>query len=321
MQIDNSTLRTYTDCNVKGMLSNVLHRKPQTDGEASWFGTQFHKFPQFYWQPGDKWKQILIEFEDRYKLFIEKQAQLGKLGDSETIKPHVFLNMATQFVQQVPRVVNDQNEVILLDAQTKHPIFKVRHRPEIGFKFPIGSEGDEYIGRLDTLLEDFSGHLWIADIKTTGKYNRDKATGEAIPQFTWKQQFTLSTQFSGYIRGVQHNTNQPVAGAVIFAIPRAEKKIRVELIRVRRTEEQLEQWERMTVRLINQFKRDKHYIETYDYEGLKDIVPTGAYSGACTRFGICPYHEICKWSYAPGIIEQTTVFKPWNPLAEQEEDC
>jgi hypothetical protein len=243
------------------------------------------------------------------------------MQDNETIKPLVFLNMATEFTKQIPRVVNGEGEVILLDRHNLQPMFKVIHHPEIGFKFPIGEEGDVYAGRLDTLLEDFSGNLWISDIKTTSLYNRDKATGEAFPRPIWAKQFDIGTQFSGYLRGVQHNTIQPIAGTVVFAIPRVKDKLRIEIIKVRRTQQALEQWESNTTKLIKQYKRDAAKVDELGLEGLKEVLPTGAYSGACTQWGVCFFHEACKWGFAPGVVNQTTIYQPWDPLAEQEEEC
>lgn len=320
MQIDNSTLRTYTDCNVKGMLSNVLHRKPKVDSEAAWFGKQFHKFIEHYWQPGDTWKEALLEFENKFNLFQQKQAALGRLSEAASAYPEIHLNVAKQFVAQLPRIVSDNGEVILLDAATRHPVYRVRHRPEISFRFPIG-DGDEFVGRLDTLLEDFNGALWVCDLKTTGEYNRNNGTNnEAIPRFTWKEQFKMSTQLTGYIRAIQYHTSQTIAGAIVFAIPRAKGKIKIEHIQVRRTEQELEKWEEDTEVLIDRFKRDADYVNKVE-NGLKYVLPTGKYSGACTRFGICPYFDICHNNYSPGIIEATTVFKLWDPTAPQEEGC
>lgn len=317
MMVDNSTLSHYTTCNMYAMLSDVLHRKSGADGEAAWFGKMFHKFIEHYWQPGDKWKQIVVDYDEKLEQFLDQRAAMGRFSEGDRIKPELFRNMIKQFAEQLPRAFSADGSLLLLDHQTMKPLYKIIHRPEIGFKFPLGQH--EIIGRMDTLVEDFNGTLWIIDIKTFGEYNRDKQTGEAIPRYTWIEQFRMNTQATTYIRALQYHTDQPIGGMLILAVPRAMGKLKIEHIRVRRTEQELEQWEMETEMLANRFSLDAEVVEE-SLDNLRFIPATGKYNGACTRYGLCTYFDICKSNYNPQIIEQSTVFKPWSPLDPQEED-
>ncbi len=151
-------------------------------------------------------------------------------------------------------------------------------RVEFSFTFEIPgvlhpTTGDPllYGGTFDTLA-DYTGGLFIFDDKTTGRMGP-----------LWKHQWTLRSQFTGYVVGAQTH-NLPVLGAIIRGMCILVESCKTEEAITYRPTWLIERWKQ---RLVHDTKR---MLECWENNYWPN---QGEESGACVGWGVCPYHTLC----------------------------
>ncbi len=168
---------------------------------------------------------------------------------------------------------------------------------------PYQVSGQPYLlcGHLDRIV-DFAGDLYVMDRKTSvstiGSY--------------WMDQWTPSNQMTLYTLAGKIMLNSPVKGVIIDAAQvLLEKPNAFSRGFAYRTEDQLTEW----LADLRYFLREAEDFATAGYWPQNDT--------ACTKYGGCPFKEVCSKSpairptYLAAQFDKTDLNQAWNPFYER----
>jgi hypothetical protein len=156
-----------------------------------------------------------------------------------------------------------------------------------------------YIGRIDLLKEE-SGKLAPLDHKSTTRFG-----------MIFEQQFKLSHQMTGYMRGVEKITGEPVTEGEINAL-RITSRIDVDESFARmtttRTPEDFEEWEFQVRQAFEEIKR----FRSLNYWPMRAPFACSAYNRTCEYYNLCTTGA----SRREEMITRSFMHRPWTPLDE-----
>ena len=165
---------------------------------------------------------------------------------------------------------------------------------EHSFQLPVDN-GLIFSGHIDRVV-DFNDEPYVMDQKTTGS--------TISPH--WFDQFKPHHQFSMYTFAGKAIWGLPIQGVIIDGIQIAVGFSRVQRSISMRTNEELEEWYRDTMLLIEDTQRNT-------LRGYFPMNPT-----ACDKYGGCTYRGVCQ--RPPGVRRNFLVASfdqqqdPWDPL-------
>jgi hypothetical protein len=303
MIIDNSALRSFSQCYVKGALRYWLHRRPLAERLATVIGQGTHAcFASLL--RGDNITDTLDRYTQHLYDLAVAQSLDAEAGPNAVSLLHGCVNALLEGIK-----FTSDHKWLTVTNSTLHIEY-----PEIGFQLPLGDSNHTLTGRMDAVVRDASNTLWIIELKTSRKAS----------SITWRQQWYLDTQPKTYIWAAQQQTLHPVAGVIIIPINTAPKVPRLEpQIYIQPPPAAIDAWLDDTIRfcnLLEAIEGQAKYKSDTDTVNISHITPTGRYAGNCSNdaFGKCPSYSICATGYSKSVIESTTVYHEWNPLAEEQ---
>lgn len=166
---------------------------------------------------------------------------------------------------------------------------------ETGVLHPVTREPILVAGRFDQLV-DFTGAIFVFDDKTT------KQMGPL-----WKKQWELRSQFTCYTVGANVH-GYKVAGAIIRGTAVLVNEIRMAEALVYRPQWMVDRWK---ARL------------QYDVQRMVDMWNSGYWphegeeSGACTTYGVCPYHMLCSTPQPEAYYDTFYAQKRWDSIRRE----
>lgn len=174
---------------------------------------------------------------------------------------------------------------------------------ELPFRVDIdltsGLTGENYIlcGYLDRKVE-FNGQDWITDWKSTKSALDQKYFANYSPD-------PQVSQYS-FAAGIIGHKN--IKGVIIDAVQVGVTFSRFQRAQIPRTEPQLEEWFRDSVHFI---RMNETYVRD-NYWPQNDT--------SCSRYGGCPYREVCGSSpdVRPRLLEGLFYRRVWDPLVVRE---
>lgn len=184
------------------------------------------------------------------------------------------------------------------DTMAVHILANKQPAVELSFRVPVGfslGNGESVLlsGHLDKVVR-FNDQLYVSDIKTTKSITS-----------SWRADFDLSHQMSGYILGGNLALEEPVHGAVIDGIALQVGGVKFARHFTTRTKSQLGEF-------VHGFRL---LVENFERYSLENFWPMNT---AFCRF--CEYKEVCKQApeMRQGYLNHFFERKPaWNPLASR----
>lgn len=294
--VSNSLLKDIATCETRAYLSWVLRKTVEGEFGPMLLGTAIHLALACYFKGGTR-KETMVVFRKAYKAWAV-----------EHIDPNDKFNA---------RLSWENTRKILRYWLDAHPIeqFPFTVDPalvEVPFATPL-SKTIILRGILDLLVRHKeSQKLYVLDHKSTGFVNS-----------WWLQQFKLESQITGYMWGVQAQTDEEVAGGYINAIQMAllpgannptwkcrthsvtygecqPLHIGGELVMIPRTPAQTKMWRASAVDLALRFKDvmevEKKQIQTLGCEGM--------FNGSCRT---CNFVDFCRNGREPELIDTMLV--------------
>lgn len=166
---------------------------------------------------------------------------------------------------------------------------------ELSFSFEISDE-IMFCGHLDRVVT-YAGQKYVMDQKTTG--------GTIGPYFF--EQYKMDNQMSLYTLAGQAILNSPIKGVLIDGAQIAVGFTRFERGFTYRTKEQLDEWLKSAVELIQR---------TRSYTALREFPMNLT---ACGNYGGCPFKKICETppSHRAEVIKAEFRPKLWDPLSRR----
>ena len=154
---------------------------------------------------------------------------------------------------------------------------------EVAFRVPISKTHYMY-GKIDAVIKDKQGKIWILEHKTTKRLGRQ-----------WEDQFPLSLQINLYVHVLYcMYPREQVGGAIINGF--VFNKTQVQLIRLiqRKTPDMMNAWVFDTTRWIDDLISDHELlIETQnDLDHPMQCFPRNTTN--CTKYWGCPFHDYCR---------------------------
>ena len=273
---DFTTLDTFQTCRRKYYWFAVRHLQTKTKSNALLFGAAIHDALDIHYGQKDMPKAI-SNFKETY------QDREG--DDLRTV------NNGVKLLEHYARVYE------------KEP-FKVLHKPEAGFVFPVGDI--MYGGRMDLPIV-WDGVIWIMEHKTT-----------SVIRSTYFRQFDLEKQTTGYILGVEALTGKKCMGCLINALE-PWKELKRPTYKSKKPEDHFQRYpvtrspmlkERFKLN-VNRLVRDILWCESNDefYEAEK--------KEACFYYNYdCPYKSLCQYGDDERMIAKEFVVKKWEPYVQ-----
>lgn len=187
------------------------------------------------------------------------------------------------------------------------PLMRYDGKPAVEFSFvfdipgtrhPVTGNPILYSGRSD-LLALYDSSLWVVD---------DKTCGQLGP--TWRNQWALRSQFTGYIYAAwQHNLN-PV-GAIIRGMALYKNDYKVEEAIVTRTATQVRNW----------IERLRHDVDRMLWHYRTNYWPRyGEENHACNNYGSCAFTTLCTSAHPEAYINVYYKTYYWDPIEGAEVD-
>lgn len=158
-----------------------------------------------------------------------------------------------------------------------------------------------YGGTLDQLVE-FNSLYFIYDDKTTG------AMGP-----TWKYQWGLRSQFTGYVYGLKNGMPDiapKVAGAIVRGMCILKENFKSEEIITMRPDWMIERWKK---RLVWDVQR---MLQCWKDEYWPTI---GEENGECHSFGQCPFTTLCSSQHFENFLDVEYEVVRKDPITHERE--
>lgn len=191
-----------------------------------------------------------------------------------------------------------------LDRDTFKPYMLANGKPAVEvngaiplhINHPVTGNPMLYVFRTDMVAES-GGVLFGVDEKTT------KQLGP-----TWGNKWTLRAQFTGYVWGIQHTANLPVAGMVIRGISFLKESYGNAEAIVYRPDWQINRW-------LTQLH--------YDVDRMIKAWKAGYYcynlDEACAAYGGCQFLRVCDQEHPEPFIDLYYEHNGWNPMTRKDD--
>lgn len=165
---------------------------------------------------------------------------------------------------------------------------------------PVTGDPLLFSGACDELA-DFNGALFVLD---------DKTTGGIGPM--WSKEWDLRSQFTGYVAGAREQHQLNVVGAIVRGMAILKEQCKTQQAIVYRPEWMIDRWKRRLtwdVQRMIQMWKDEYFPNT------------GEESGACTHYGLCPFHELCTTNpaFEQNFISTAYEVARWDPVKRERQ--
>ena len=314
---DSSTLRTYADCDLKGLLRYGLHFTRPEESAPAKAGTAVHKAIESLFRGGTK-EEALNAFSNDYAAFcVEKQIPL----DDRLHYDNIYKIVSTWI---------DENPLDSLPFVVHSDLVEIAARTLLVEDPPI-----EYGGRQDAIVQTRTPVVvpgggeelpWSGlDVKTTGQMN---------PR--WMRSFKSSFQMMGYVwlaRRHGFNVNSVIILAIEMGkLPVSTRKcpahgvpyiecgaqhMKSSVFKVEFSDAKLKQWERVATHLSLK-ARDLTLRYT-----KPELAPLALGTGTA-RYqvcGGCEFADFCTQDRRPEVLKSLYTHREWNPFADLSDEA
>jgi hypothetical protein len=181
--------------------------------------------------------------------------------------------------------------------------------PIPGSSHPDTGEPILYAGRFD-LIGDYQHAIWGLDDKTTGIDPNNES---------WRQQWKLRGQFTGYA-WLAREYGIPLRGFIVRGVGVLSASIRLGWALAPRPPWMIDRW-------LHQLQDDtEQMVQQYEYGNLDWAGPfisivhpfPQVFDTACADFGGCSFTDLCSSEHPEDWEDQFTVQR-WDPLVRQED--
>lgn len=316
---DNTKLSTHRRCSRKYFFRHYLNLRGKGLSPELAFGLGWHGAMDVVW----------------------KEIAEGNKDDTAITKKAFLEGFHTEWVGQgfpsIQELTDEQIEDLnprtpmtalgMLDNYVKYarPIIEGELRPlaiEQPFAVPLSDRRPDlwYCGRLDKVVEDQSGGVYILDHKTTSAYKKD-----GYFKSSFVDSFSPNSQVEGYSYQARIQYGDKFRGVYIDAAL-VHKTVHegFKLLPVLLSDNPLEQWLWETKNEVELIERYEHAIEhdAHSDEALKAFPRN---TEACFDYGrACPYLDFCKAGCNPLQFVQDDeppdgfVYDKWDPFDVNE---
>jgi len=161
-----------------------------------------------------------------------------------------------------------------------------------GVYHPVTGDPLLYSGRADMVCE-YNNAIWVYDDKTTGQMGA-----------TWRNQWELRSQFTGYIYGaIQHGMSP--AGAIVRGMCLLKRDFKTEEVIVTRTPSQIERW-------LERLVWDAERMVQCWKDGYWPHV--GEESSACVEYSGCAMKTLCTSANPAAYVPVYYQEYRWDPV-------
>jgi hypothetical protein len=301
-KFDNSMLGDVAKCDACSVAKHVHGRQAKRSLDYGKFGNVEHAALKVYFDGKGK-DATLAEFDRTY----------------DSIVPPGEAPSDVVFERQNMRTITEQ--FCLTRPLEQFPFEVVETEKTVGVELAPGYEF--YMKRDMLVKEKETGFFVPVDHKTRwGQINQ-----------WWLRKFRGSSQFSGYIWGNRQLTGGRgdkvyVNALSMSKLPDSNRKCKLHdkkfaecghlhtdfrLLLFRRTEEQIEKWRQDALMLA---KKAEVLFNAYSDIGLLKYVPRlGTFNEGCT---FCEFAEWCEGGFDPDLMDELTVYDPWEPWKVEE---
>ena len=239
---DVSSLSTYLSCARKFKFSTFFN--PTEKSGAAHFGTLFHK---------------AIEQADVVSALRTIWDDAQKLGDGKQSQEDMIRSVVWYFAHY------DESKYTIYEAQTSEGVAPAI---ELRFQADLGLGELSFSGRMDRIIRDPGGVLWIMDTKTTT---------QALGPYYWRF-YEPDNQICAYLWAAR-KLGLDVRGVLIDAVQILSNETRFARMPFMVTDSQITEWEQdVLYPTIARADKDTTYTPNYS---------------ACGMYGGCPYREAC----------------------------
>lgn len=288
LRIDNSSLETATTCPRSAMFYKIMGRERVRSTAAQSFGTAIHLALEAHYRgntkdvpailedhffknpcPGDDWRDLgfALDTFNAYVKWVDKNFPGGdiKIVRDPLSQPLLELPFAVEFaVYDVDTKIMVPPSLIVEGSNNHTPGLYIRKIHA------------EWTGRIDAVVEDAEGLLWVLDHKTSSMGGQ-----------TFFDDFVLSSQLRGYKWAAEKVYGIKVTGAMVNAIIN-RKPTRTGVCREFHRQrypyspEFIEEWRHNTAVAIGDFVASL----------VRSYFP--AYTKWCIgKYGRCQYFDVC----------------------------
>lgn len=286
LELDNSNLELFTNCNRKAMWQLVFARAPHRTS-ALIYGSAIHEALELYYR-GER---------DMEKILSSGYTILNDIVPSvKEWRGHVpFKRAIEEYIKKYS--LEDSFDIIKCEESFSLPLTTFDLNVDLPFSYRlIVQNGDQvcrqfdadpsapvrvsklhilWSGRIDLIIKD-DPFLWVMDHKTTS------VEGEQY----WKQ-FNLSQQFTGYVWAARE-LGHDVVGAipnVIYGRAHTPTGRSLDFLRNRfmYSTEHTEEWREDIIAIVEDFTSNL----------IKGFFPKKT-THCVHKFGVCPFHDVCS---------------------------
>ena len=180
---------------------------------------------------------------------------------------------------------------------------------ELPFLVPLGESEFFYCGLIDKLVEK-NGALYPLDHKTSSSYKEKGGRGF---RFDFVATLKPNNQFLGYCYPIESLFGRKPLGYLVDAI--LVHKLHQDVFEEFEypvDQEELKSWELQTIEKAKNFT--SAYKRYQDGEGIDSTFPQNTFN-CVTKFGNCPYRNICIYECDPEEVPPGYSYEPWEPVS------
>lgn len=313
---DNTTVSTHRNCPRKCYYRHIKHYRPEGTGIAAGFGISMHGASDSIWKDihslpreelnlGTIAKNALIAFVHKWD---EEGLPDQDLLQSEFSKRHYDLYNLANAGEIIRSYILEKIEII-----RRFKLIAV----EQPFVVPLYPDRTDvmYCGRIDKVLEDEAGNIWILDHKTTSAY----ATAGGF-RSTFLDSFSPNSQIDGYSYAAIMLYGDRFKGCYIDGILVHKKERKTCHIPVERDIGHLDNWLSDTREEIGRIEEQKALLkEAKPTDKFLPVFPKN--TNRCFDFNSpCSYLDLCKCIPNPHFetVPMGFVVEEWSPFDKNE---
>lgn len=303
LHVDNSTLSSYASCPTKAMITYGFNLKPRDYINMPMrAGTAIHLALELYTSTGSEEKAFGV-LEDIYRDLASQHEEASSRLSFENVK----LVLESWFAK------NEVNEPAYTSLGEQYSEFK--------FNIPFFLNDINYVGAIDELVarSGASKPTLVLDTKSTGR-----------PDATFRNQFWLSPQISGYV-WASRQYFEGIVGAVIrvihvASVPTSERKCYIHKVPyyecgfehlnheilpvIQRTDTEIGDWIIDAQNLAREWYDLLTYIDD-DWDKIHEVPQTGKFKyQECAR---CEHRNFCRAGRPVHMLESSYIHEEWRP--------
>lgn len=300
--IDSTKLRTFKSCPRKYLYNYALCWVPDYPNVHLEFGVAWHLAKEFLLLHGTNSNNVEHAYEEflgHYRQFFDAESD----GDRAPKSPGYAIEALLDYVKKFSAVNNT---------------WKVLGT-EIALKCVVG-DGYVMSMKMDALIEDANGDIWVLDHKTAG---RDSG---------WDDSWNMSFQMSGYVHAAKRHFGERVKGALIDVTLLRKSSCESKRVAIYKSDQEMREWN-WTARM--DFLTLENEWNNLDVcassEPLLHCFRKNTES--CTQWGRCPYMNLCiacgnplsnaervPIGFRKSVWNPHSIEKGWRPRMSLTED-